>query len=115
MTASALSVEDNQVFLRGVLAAEPEVRVLPSGDEITVFRVTVTRPAGSRAKVDSIDCQTDLASVTKALGRVAPGATLEITGALRRRFWRGAGGLASRYEVEVRRVKPVRAGRRNAS
>jgi hypothetical protein len=49
---------DNEVFLRGVLAAPATVRVLPSGDELCVFRVTVPRPPGERARVDSIDCST---------------------------------------------------------
>ncbi len=36
----------------------------------------------------------------KVLGTAA-NTDVELTGSLRRRFYRGAGGLGSRYEVEV--------------
>jgi single-strand DNA-binding protein len=40
--------------------------------------------------------------------RWSAGDMLEIQGALRRRFWRGAGGTASRCEVEVSAAKKAR-------
>ncbi|HEY8301242.1 MAG TPA: single-stranded DNA-binding protein [Jatrophihabitans sp.] len=94
---------DNTVFLRGRLAAEPMARTLPSGDELCSFRLTVTRPldAGTRTRVDSIDCATTAARARRCLDRAAPGDVLEVTGALHRRFWRSSGGLGSRYEVQV--------------
>jgi single-strand DNA-binding protein len=77
------------------------VRVLPSGDELCSFRLTVSRPEGERPKVDSIDCATTIARVRRSLERVHPGDECEITGSLRRRFWRTNAALASRYEVQV--------------
>jgi single-strand DNA-binding protein len=91
----------NEVFLRGRLAAEPVLRTLPSGDELFSFRLTVPRPDGQRPRVDSIDCATTSARVRRSLARAEPGDECEVTGSLRRRFWRSAQGLASRYEVEV--------------
>lgn len=82
---------DNQVFLRGKLAREPVIRVLPSGDELCSFRVTV----------DSVECATTKPRVRKTLGRAAPGDQIEVTGSLHRRFWRSPAGPASRYEVDV--------------
>ncbi len=103
----------NTVHLRGRLATTPTPRELPSGDELWAFRLTVARPPGERGRVDSIDCSTTRARVQRVLERAAPGDTVEATGALRRRFWRGATGLASRYEVEVSAL--ARVGRRTAN
>jgi single-strand DNA-binding protein len=111
---------DNCVFLRGILAAEPEVRSLPSGDEVVSFRLTVTRSAaenraGGRSgpKVDTIDCVTSRPRVRRTVERAAAGQQLELRGALHRRFWRSGAGVASRYEVDVESIRVVRgAGRR---
>jgi single-strand DNA-binding protein len=101
---------DNEVFLRGRLAAEAEVRTLPSGDELCAFRLTVARPSGnrSRTKVDSIDCVTTSARVRRSVLAADPGSVVEVRGSLRRRFWRGTAGLASRYEVDVAAAKVSR-------
>jgi single-strand DNA-binding protein len=104
----------NRVYLRGRLAAEATLRMLPSGDELCVFRLTVPRPPGERVRVDSLDCATVRARVRATIGRAVPGDELEVAGSVRRRFWRGPGGLASRYEVAVdtarisARQRPVR-------
>ena len=103
---------DNHVFLRGRLAAPAVVRQLPSGDELCSFRLTIPRPAGSRAKVDSIDCCTTRLRVRKSVERGAPGDQFEVTGSLHRRFWRSPSGPASRFEVEVTSAR-VSARRRN--
>lgn len=91
----------NRVYLRGKLAAEPVPRTLPSGDELSLFRLTVDRPEGDRVRVDSLDCAAAKARVRQTLARAQPGDELEVSGSLRRRFWRGPGGLSSRYEVAV--------------
>lgn len=101
---------DNHVFLRGRLAAEPTVRELPSGDVLTVFRLTVARPPGARARVDSIECSTARARARRTLERARPGDQVEVTGALHRRFWRSPTGPASRYAVEADTVRLSRAG-----
>lgn len=104
------------VLLRGRLAAEPVVRVLPSGDELCSFRLVVDRPPGERVRVDSIDCAATAARVRRTLLRAAPGDVVELTGRLRRRFWRSAAGPASRYEVvaDTARVSSRRPGSRRA-
>ena len=102
---------DNWVFLRGRLADDPVARELPSGDVLTVFRLTVARPEGERGRVDSLECSTMKARARRSLERAEPGDQLEITGSLRRRFWRTAAGPASRYAVDVDTVKLLRAGR----
>jgi single-strand DNA-binding protein len=110
---SAAAVDpENTVFLRGVFAGEAILRTLPSGDELCSFRITVARPPGSRARVDSIDCSGTAAAVRRSALRCQPGDVVEVRGSLRRRFWRGAaGGPASRYEVEVTALKNQRRSR----
>lgn len=103
------------MFLRGRLAAPAEFRELPSGDVLAVFRVTVARPAGDRARVDSIECASVRARVHRSLARASAGDELEVFGALHRRFWRSPAGLASRYAVDADSVRLIRAGRRGAA
>jgi single-strand DNA-binding protein len=102
---------DNWVFLRGRLAEEPVARELPSGDVLTVFRLTVSRPSNERGRVDSLECSTVKARARRSLERADAGDQLEVTGSLRRRFWRTPAGAASRYAVDVETVKVLRAGR----
>jgi single-strand DNA-binding protein len=111
-TASA-----NQVYLRGRLADDPVLRELPSGDVLAVFRLTVprpSRPAGSRIRVDSLECTSTLARVRRSIERAHVGDQIEVTGSLHRRFWRSPAGPASRYTVDaatVRVTRAIRSGR----
>jgi single-strand DNA-binding protein len=106
---------DNQVFLRGRLADAPVFRDLPSGDVLAVFRVTVARPPGDRARVDSIECATVKARAHKTLTRASAGDDMEVVGSLHRRFWRTPAGPASRYAVDVDTVRLTKAGRRGGA
>jgi single-strand DNA-binding protein len=115
-TDQDMPAADNVVFLRGRLAAAPVYRDLPSGDCLAVFRLTVNRPPGERARVDSMECATVRPRVRQALGRVTAGDELELKGSLRRRFWRTPAGPASRYAVDVERLRVLtKAGRRGAA
>jgi single-strand DNA-binding protein len=111
----------NHVFLRGMVASAPVVRTLPSGDELCSFRLTVPRPPGdpsaSKVRVDSIDCASTRATVRRSALRWVRGDVVEVTGALRRRFWRTpAGTPASRYEVDAATVRrAVSSGRRTGA
>jgi single-strand DNA-binding protein len=109
----------NEVLLVGRLAAAAQTIVLPSGDVIAQWRVVVGRPPppafearrGRGVGVDTFDCRAASARVRRQAATWLPGDVLRIEGTLRRRFWRSAGGAASRHEVEVLRVSRVgRAG-----
>lgn len=122
----------NEVRIVGTLSVPPQARVLPSGDELVAVRVVVRRPepaarrassgtsAGTgagdgprRAQVDAIEVSCWSAMTRRAALRLQPGDLVEVQGALRRRFFAGAGGRQSRYDVEarvLRRVKPPRPG-----
>lgn len=109
MTAG--TVDRNDVTLAGRLPADPEERALPSGDVVVTFRVVVGRVPrpGSRAPaVDSIECSAWTAAIRRTVLGWSAGDVVEVTGALRRRFWRVPGGGAnSRTEVEVLRARRV--------
>lgn len=99
----------NEVLLVGRLSAEPEVRVLPSGDEITTWRLVVAREdaAEGRPGQDTIDCTAWSTRPRRSASTWMAGDVVEVEGALRRRFWKTPAALASRCEVEVRRVRRV--------
>ena len=107
-------VPTNQVQLQGRLAASPERRSLPSGDEVVTFRLVVARrstarsPGGARPAVDTIDCTIWSAGLRRRSTSWQAGEVLAVGGALRRRFWRSGGGPRSRYDVEVTTVTRVR-------
>lgn len=104
--------EINVVRLVGRLLAASEEKVLPSGDTLQTFRVTVRRgsPLRGRQTVDSLECVAWDGRVKRSVSRWQPGDVVEVTGTLRRRFFRTPAGAASRTEVEVmtgRRVRRV--------
>lgn len=108
----------NDVRLVGAVSGEPEVRVLPSGDELCVVRVVVPRlPVRARTdgrrspSVDVIDCCAWEARPRRTVGRWRAGDEVEVVGALRRRFYRNGGTTMSRMEVEISSARLVRRAR----
>ena len=108
----------NEVVLGGRVSGQPTVRVLPSGDELVSWRLVVGRenrglsPSGRQLPtVDTIDCVAFKAGVRRVANRWVGGEVIEVRGELRRRFWRGAAGAASRCEVEVLQIKRIGAAR----
>jgi single-strand DNA-binding protein len=92
----------NEVVVCGRLSATALPKQLPSGDDIVTWRLVVDRAVtGGSRKVDVVDCTTFAARVRRQALRWTEGDLIEVTGSLRRRFWRGAGGLQSRCEVEA--------------
>ncbi len=105
----------NEVHLVGAVSGVPETRELPSGDRLCVVRVVVpratvrTRGDGRKGPgVDVIDCCAWDARPRRSLAGWQPGDEVEVTGALRRRFFRAGGRTASRVEVEVSSARVVR-------
>lgn len=106
---SALPEHVNQVTLCGRLAAPATSRQLPGGDAVVTWRLVVDRaPDPAPRKADMIDCTTSAARLRRQALGWKDGDLIEIAGALRRRFWRGPGGVQSRCEVEV--VSAARRG-----
>ncbi|NDL61059.1 single-stranded DNA-binding protein [Phytoactinopolyspora mesophila] len=99
----------NEIRLVGRIAAEPKARVLPSGDELVSVRLVVERPPDAtarsrRASVDTMTCVGWTPMARYWLQMVEKDDVVEVTGSLRRRFWRSAEGPRNRYEVEVTRA-----------
>ncbi len=111
--AGRAGVHRNEVVLVGRLAAPAQTRTLPSGDVVVTWRVVVDRagmpPArqGRTSTVDTVDCAGWTAGVRRTVTAWRAGDTVEVTGALRRRFWRAGSTVASRVEVEVARARRV--------
>lgn len=98
----------NEVVLRGRLSADPDERVLPSGDRIVIWRLIVQRPKSrrsSRVQVDTIDCTAWSSACRRAAVRLHADDQVEVHGALRRHFRRSATGATSRVDVEVSTVR----------
>ena len=95
----------NSVHLVGRVTATGEPRELPSGDTVVTLRVVVPREerrGQARAGVDTIDVACWSAAARRSAARCAVDDHVEVQGALRRRFFRAGGSVASRYEVEAR-------------
>ena len=98
----------NVVRLTGRVAAEPERRELPSGDELCVCRLVVPRsevrvlPSGRRSpSVDVVDLAAWAPRPRRSMAGWRAGDEIVVEGALRRRFYQAAGRTASRVEVEI--------------
>lgn len=110
-TAEPVVATRNTVHLIGRVSWGPESRTLPSGDEIVQLRVVVPRPPrrGQRGSVDALEVVCWTARTRAAALRLGVDEVVEVEGSLRRRFFAGAGGRVSRYEVEARRLRRIRA------
>lgn len=110
--AAAVEAAANEIRLVGRISQEPEERELPSGDRVCTFRVVVTRGVDgrtrSRQNVDVIDCAVWQGRLRRSVARWRADDVVEVTGALRRRFFRAAGATASRVEVEVAGARLIR-------
>ena len=104
-TAAHLSVDTNLVRLRGRVSADPEARMLPSGDEVVSFRLVVPRSAAARCRykqqVDTIECSAWTARLRRTVRRLEAGDSVVVSGELRRRFSRGAHGPMSWVNVDL--------------
>jgi single-strand DNA-binding protein len=94
------------VMLTGRLTAPAEERVLPSGDVMVAFRLSVPRTdtplgRGSRQRSDWIDCVSAVARCRRSALGWDVGDEVAVEGVLRRRFLRGVGMAGTRLEVEV--------------
>ena len=96
----------NSVLLVGRVTGTGEEVELPSGDLLTKFRVVVPREKPeTKVVVDTIDCVAFKPAIQKKIMKLELEDVVEIEGSLRRRFWQGATGVASKVEVEVSSLK----------
>lgn len=106
----------NVVSLAGRVSSTPVERELPSGDKVVTFRIVMAREqtamtARSKQVSDWVDCAVWAARLRRSVASWQVGDQVEVEGALRRRFFRDAGGSSSRVEIEVlsgRRIERAR-------
>lgn len=103
----------NEVRLAGRVTRGPEERVLPSGDKVVTFRVSVPRDqAASRPGADWVDCSVWRGALRRSVGRWSVDDEVEVAGAFRRRVFRASRGVVPVLEVEVSEARRLRgAGR----
>jgi len=95
----------NVAVIRGECSRPPEVRILPSGSALALFQVTTRAERGSTTSVPVA-----LWDPPAWIAELGAGDEIVAVGRVRRRFFRGASGTASRVEVEAAAV--ARAGDR---
>ena len=93
----------NEVFLVGRVTSLAVEKVLPSGDKVVEFRLVIGRKhsRGLKKEVDALDIAAWSAKARRAALTLKVDSWVEITGSVRRRFWRAPTGLASRWQVEA--------------
>ncbi|WP_456697063.1 single-stranded DNA-binding protein [Aeromicrobium sp. P5_D10] len=101
----------NKVELVGRVSSAPEVKTLPSGDDVVSFRLVVRRSAQalrrSKQPVDTIDCSVWRPALQRKVLRWEPGVDVAVSGALRRRFSGAGGRVISFVSVEVHSCRKV--------
>ena len=95
----------NDLLLRGRVSAIAVEKELPSGDKLVEFRLIVSRER--RDGVDTLDIGAWSAKSRRIAMTLKPDEWVEVSGAIHRRFWRGVGGLASRWQVEAVEISRI--------
>jgi len=103
-TVEEIDYSLNDVALRGWVTTIATERELPSGDVVVQFRIAITRSEGG---VDTIDLESWSAKTRRTALSLKDGELVEISGSIRRRFWKSASGLASRWQVVTNEIKRI--------
>ena len=99
----------NEVRLVGRVGAMPQERELPSGDTLWTFRLNVDRPEGPGQRVDTLDCAVWGGRLKRSVAGWTTGDVVEVSGAIRKRFFRSAAGATTaRVEVVAVRGRLIR-------
>lgn len=95
----------NEVTLIGRASTPALEKKLPSGDKVVEVRIVVARD--DRDGFDTFDLAFWSAALRKRALTLADDEWIEVSGALRRRFWRAGNAIASRWQVEGRELRRV--------
>jgi single-strand DNA-binding protein len=88
----------NNCLLRGRVSAPATDKELPSGEHVVEFRLIISRD--KRDGVDTLDIASWSAKNRRTALSFKGGEWIEVSGAVRRRFWQSPTGLASRWQIE---------------
>ena len=92
----------NDCLLRGRVSSPATDRELPSGEHVVEFRLIITRD--TREGVDTLDVASWSAKSRRSALSLKAGEWVEVSGSVRRRFWQGPAGLASRWQIEAESI-----------
>lgn len=98
----------NDVRLAGRLTGTPALVELPSGDALVTFRVSVPRGVETGQRVDSVPCTAWAPRLRRSILTWRAGDLVEVSGAVRCRFYQAGGATRSRVEVEVASARITR-------
>ena len=99
----------NSVALVGRVTSEAQYVDLPSGQSMARFRIVIprTKPT-TKTTVDTVDCIAMKHTIQRKVDGLKIGSIVELSGEIRRRFWKSGAGVASRVEVEVGSLKVLK-------
>lgn len=106
--AEPISVHRNEVYLVGEVLTVPEERTFADGRSVVTFRLDVRAESESQPIRDSFDITLVNARSRKSALSWAVGDTVEIEGAVRRRFHRVGTGSRAFVVIEAARAKRLR-------
>ncbi len=95
----------NSVNLVGRCSAAGIEKELPSGDRVVEIRIIVARD--DDAGFDTFDVSIWNAKLRKRALGLKSDEWIEVSGSLRRRFWKTGSAVASRWQVEGRELRRV--------
>jgi len=95
----------NEVILLGRASTPAVEKELPSGDKVVEVRIVIGRD--NRDGYDTFDLAFWSTALRKRALTLADDEWIEVTGTLRRRFWRSGNTIASRWQVEGRELRRV--------
>ncbi len=98
----------NDVHLVGRVTSLAEDLELPSETILTRFRIVVPRAKPTtKTTVDTVDLIAMKVSVQRKAHSLRVGDIVEVSGEIRRRFWKAGASVASRVEIEVNKLGKV--------
>jgi len=92
----------NDVLLRGRVSSIAVEKELPSGDKVSEFRIVIARDG--ELGFDAIDISAWSSKLRRTANTLKPEEWIEVKGSIKRRFWRGATGLASRWQIDATEI-----------
>ena len=92
----------NDVLLRGRVSTLAVEKELPSGDKVMEFRIVIAR--SNEEGFDTIDISAWSTKLRRTAGSLKGDQWVEVSGSIKRRFWRGATGLASRWQIDASEI-----------
>lgn len=92
----------NDVLLRGRVSSLAIEKELPSGDKVMEFRIVIAR--SDDEGFDTIDIAAWSSKLRRTAGSLKNDQWVEVSGSIKRRFWRGAAGLASRWQIDASEI-----------